>query len=127
MRKAIDDGNIDIGVFVYLQKAFDSVYHQILLGKLSHYGIRFKWSYLPNRNQSLSRNGYNSGLATISFGVPEGSLLGPLLFLLYINDLNQAITFRKVHHFPDETNPFYLTNSIQKTEQTSQCWLEACS
>ena len=52
MRKAIDDGNIDIGVFVYLQKAFDSVYHQILSAKLSHYGIRFKWSYLPNRNQS---------------------------------------------------------------------------
>ena len=42
MRKAIDDGNIDIGVFVYLQKAFDSVYHQILLAKLSHYWIRFK-------------------------------------------------------------------------------------
>ena len=99
IRKALDDGNIGCGVFVDLQKAFDTVDHQILLAKLNHYGIRgvsndwFK-SYLSNRNQYVFINGYESGLAG----------LGPLLFLLYINDLNQAIKFCKVHHFADGTN-----------------------
>ena len=107
IRKALDDGNIGCGVFVDLQKAFDTVDHQILLAKLNHYGIRgvsndwFK-SYLSNRNQYVSINGYKSGLAAINCGVPQGSVLGPLLLLLYINDLNQAIKFCKVHHFVDE-------------------------
>ena len=102
-----------------LQKAFDTVDHQILLAKLSHYGIRgvsndwFK-SYLSNRSQYVSINGYDSGLAAINCGVPQGSVLGPLLFLLYINDLNQAIKFCKVHHFADDTNLLCLGNSIKK-------------
>ena len=119
IRKALDDGNIGCGVFVDLQKAFDTVDHQILLAKLNHYGIRgvsndwFK-SYLPNRNQYVSIHGYESGLAAINCGVPQGSVLGPLLFLLYINDLNQAIKFCKVHHFADDTNLLCLSNSIKK-------------
>ena len=78
-----------------LQKAFNTVDHQILLAKLNHYGIRgvsndwFK-SYLSNRNQYVSINGFDSGLTTINCVVPQGSVLGHLLFLLYINDLNQA-------------------------------------
>ena len=119
IRKALDDGNIRCGVFVDLQKAFDTVDHQILLAKLNHYGIRgvsndwFK-SYLSNRNQYVSINGYESGLAAINCGVPQGSVLGPLLFLLYINDLNQAIKFCKVHHFANDTNLLCLSNSIKK-------------
>ena len=119
IRKALDDGNIGCRVFVDLQKAFDTVDHQILLAKLSHYGIRgvsndwFK-SYLSNRSQYVSINGYDSGLAAINCGVPQGSVLGPLLFLLYINDLNQAIKFCKVHHFADDTNLLCLGNSIKK-------------
>ena len=119
IRKALDDGNIGCGVFVDLQKAFDTVDHQILLVNLNHYGIRgvsnywFK-SYLSNRNQYVSINGYESGLAAINCGVPQGSVLGPLLFLLYINDLNQAIKFCKVHHFADDTNLLCLSNSIKK-------------
>ena len=119
IRKALDDGNIDCGVFVDLQKAFDTVDHQILLAKLNHYGIRgvsndwFK-SYLSNRNQYVSINGYESGLAALNCGVPQGSVLGPLLFLLYINDLNQAIKFCKVHHFADNTNLLCLSNSMKK-------------
>ena len=119
IRKALDDGNIGCGVFVDLQKVFDTVDHQILLAKLSHYGICgvsndwFK-SYLSNRSQYVSINGYDSGLAAINCGVPQGSVLGPLLFLLYINDLNQAIKFCKVHHFADDTNLLCLGNSIKK-------------
>ena len=127
IRKALDDGNIGCGVFVDLQKAFDTVDHQILLAKLSHYGIRgvsndwFK-SYLSNRNQYVSINGFDSGLTTINCGVPQRSVLGPLLFLLYINDLNQAIKFCKVHHFADDTNLLCLSNYIKKLNKlVSEC------
>ena len=100
-----------------LQKAFYTVDHEILLYKLDYYGILgisnnwFK-SYLSNRKQFVSINGYDSGLAEIKCGVPQGSVLGPLLFLLYINDLNQAIKFCKVHHFADDTNLLYIFRQI---------------
>ena len=119
IRKALDGGNIGCGIFVDLQKAFDTVDHQILLTKLNHYGIRgvsndwFK-SYLSNRNQYVSINGFDSGLAAINCGVPQGSVLGPLLFLLYINDLNHTIKFCKIHHFADDTNLLCMSNSIKK-------------
>ena len=61
----------------------------------------------------MSINGYDSSLAAINCGVPQGSVLGPLLFLLYINDLNQSIKFGKVHHFADGTNLLCLGNSIK--------------
>ena len=59
-------------------------------------------------NMYISINGYESGLAGLNCGVPQGSVLGPLLFLLYINDLNQAIKIFKVHHFADDTNLFFF-------------------
>ena len=87
---------------------------------MNHYGIRgdsddwFK-SYLSNRNQYVSINGHESGIATINCGVPQGSVLGrTLIFSPYINDFNQAINFCKVHHFADNTNLFCLSNSIKK-------------
>ena len=87
--------------------------------KLNHYGIcriSNDWlkSYLSNRNQYVSINGFDPGLAAINCGVPQGSVLGPLLFLLYINDLNHTIKFCKVHHFADDTNLLCMSNSIKK-------------
>ena len=85
IRKALHDGNIGCRVFVDLQKAFDTVDHEILSAKLNHYGIHgvsndwFK-SYLSNRSQYLSINGYESGFVALNCGVPQGSVLGPLLF-----------------------------------------------
>ena len=109
IRDALDNGNFACGIFIDLQKAFDTVDHEILLKKLEHYGIRglanswFK-SYLTNRQQFVSINGFNSKSQTMKFGVPQGSVLGPLLFLIYINDLHKAIKFNAVHHFADDTN-----------------------
>ena len=109
IRKTLDDENIGCGDFAYLQKAFDTVDNQTLLAKLNHYGIRAvsNDSYLSNCNQYVSINGYESGLANINSGVPQGYVLGPLLFLLYINDLNQIIKFCKAHHFADDTTLLY--------------------
>ena len=64
--------------------------------------------------QYVSINGYESSLAIINCAVPQGSVLGPFLFLLYINDLNQAIKFCNVHHFADDTNLICHSNSIKK-------------
>ena len=98
IRKNLDEGNIDCGILFDLQKAFDTVEHDIFLSKLQHYVIRglvnewFK-SYLSNRKQYVSINGYDSSLADVKFRVPQGPVLGPLLFLVYIIDLNQALKF----------------------------------
>ena len=67
-----------------------------------------------NRNQYVFINGYESGLAALNCSIPQGFVLGLLLFLLYVNDLNQAIKFCKVHHFADDTNLLCLSNSIKK-------------
>ena len=105
--------------FVDLQKAFDTVEHDILLSKLENYGIRgiandWSKSYLSNRKQIVLINGYDSNLAAVKFGVLQGSAFGRLLFLIYINDLNQAIKFCKVHHFAGDTGLFNFSNSILK-------------
>ena len=109
IRKALDEVKFAWGVFIDLQKEFDTVDHGILLSKRNHYGVRrasYQWfkSYLTGRQQLTTIAHLKSDLCSINYGVPQGSVLEPILVLLYINDLNQAILHSKVHHFADDTN-----------------------
>ena len=109
IKEVLDQGKYGRGIS-NLQKVFGIVDHNILLGKLKHYGIRgvaYTWfeSYLIERKEYLSINGHKPKHLSISLGVPQGSVLGQLLFLIYINDLNNVIKHCKVHHFAHGTNP----------------------
>ena len=105
-------------MFVDLKKAFDTVDHGILLKKLSHYGIRGipnEWfcSYLTKRKQYVIIGNQVSNLNEISTGVPQGSVLGLLLFLSYINDLHKCIKYSKTYHFADDTSTIQSHSSLQ--------------
>lgn len=118
IRDAIDKGGFACGVFLDLQKAFDTVDHSILLQKMAHYGVRglpfklFK-SYLTGRSQFVTINGKSSRKCQIQHGVPQGSVLGPLLFLIYINDLNLAIKHSTTIHFADDTSLLNCDRSLK--------------
>lgn len=121
--KASDDGKITIGIFVDLAKAFDTVDHKILLKKLNHYGIRgtaLNWfeSYLLNRVQYVMVNRAKSRSANVICGVPQGSILGPILFLLYINDLNIVSNIVRMIMFADDTNLFLTGKSVKEIEES---------
>ena len=118
-REQLEGGNFTCGIFVDLLKAFDTVDHDILIQKLNYYsikGVANNWfsSYLQNRSQYVSINGFNSKLEHIHCGVPQGSILGPLLFLIYINDLNCATRYCSVQHFADDTNLLNYNNTVKR-------------
>ena len=108
-----------MGIFLDFQKAFDTVGHSILHDKLHCYGqrgIANQWylGYLSNRQQSVVYNGYESELKVINCGFPQGSILGPLLFLLYIKDVTNMSSFFMPILFADDTNLFCTGTDIKE-------------
>ena len=102
----LDDNNSVCAIFLDLAKAFDTCNHKILLFKVDQCGIRgvandVIRSYLTNRKQFVSGNGYSSSLLDINIGVPHGSVLVPVLFLIYINDLSNSSNFKTTLYADD--------------------------
>ena len=107
--KAFHEEKYAVSIFLDLSKAFDTVNHSILLSKLDLYGIRGnenQWfrSYLRNRKQKVSVNGVESNFLLVNSGVPQGSILGPFLFLIYINDFGKATNYFSLRLFADATS-----------------------
>ena len=118
----IDNGKINSTILLDVKKAFDTIDHDILLRKLSHYGIshtelEFFRSYLCNRLQCCSVNGHTSSFKTINCGVPQGSILGPLLFIIYVNDLPLCIENGHVTMYADDTSS---SNGISTVEDITR-------
>ena len=105
----IDRGNVDTVVFLDIRKAFDTIDHSILLNKLEKYGIcceelLFFKSYLTNRKQYCSIQNRSSSFKPVLTGVPQGSILGPLLFIIYMNDLLNCVQGAKVTMYAYDTS-----------------------
>jgi hypothetical protein len=134
IRDALDKGDKVLGIYLDLQKAFDTVDHQILLDKLDHYGIRgncLSWfsSYLTGRSQFVCVNNTVSKCKPIEIGVPQGSVLGPMLFLLYINDIAQLTnnTDITITLFADDTNVFIQGKNVVNLKQRAESLMKLLS
>ena len=122
---AMNNNEATIAVYIDAMKAFDTVNHNILLQKLQYFGIRgrcAKWlkHYLSNRKQCTVANGIISDLKPITCGVPQGSVCGPLLFLLYINDITKNMKKCKVSLYADDTVLYYSSNNLDLATTTVQ-------
>ena len=119
---AIDKNKFTAGIFLDLSKAFDTVNHSIIITKLQHYGIRgvaLEWfkNYLTNRDQVVKFNNSVSSREKITCGVPQGSVLGPLLFLIYMNDIHKCSEILSFILFADDTNVFYSDTNVKSLNQ----------
>ena len=123
--KAIDTGEFTVGIFLDLSKAFDTINHRILIQKLEHYGIRgitklWFQDYLTNRIQVVKYGQIRSKEMLIQAGVPQGSILGPILFLLYMNDIENCSKLLSFILFADDTNIFYSNNCLKTINKVIQ-------
>ena len=123
-RRALDS-NLVVGVlFIYFQKAFDSISHKILICKLEHnYGIKgnlLAWArdYLSKRKQYTVVNGELSDQAYVTSGVPQGSVLGPTLFALYTGDLPEAVSSASLYMYADDTTIYCIGESVDSVTNT---------
>ena len=119
IKQSIEKGDHILGIFIDLSKAFDTIDHKILINKPNHYGVRGNTlslieSYLSNRKQCVSALGEISEQLAVIFGVPQGSCLGPLLFLIYINDISNICKSNDLILFADDTNIFVKGKSKQE-------------
>ena len=122
IKKSIDNGKLTCGIFIDLQKAYDTVNHKILLKKLEIYGFRGitnDWfsTYLSGRKQYVSVSGVDSNYRDIKHGVPQGSVLGPILFLIYINDLANATIYSRSFNFADDTAILYTDDDPKRLKK----------
>ena len=126
---AIEDRDYSCGIFLHFSKAFDTVNHQILLTKLDYYGVRGVpkdcfISYLSNRTQFLSLGAINSDIQLVSCGVPQGSVLGPILFLVYVNYFHNCSKLLAFHLFADDANLFFQHKELNMLEYLVNSELE---
>ena len=120
----INEKQYTVASFIDLKKAFDTINHQILIKKLPHFGININarsWitNYLENRKQKCTVNVKTSCKLDITRGVPQGSILGPLLFLLYINDIDQDLLHSKVQLYADDT----VIYACHEQEEVAHLWV----
>ena len=109
--QSFNKSKFTLGIFIDLSKAFDTVDHEILTKKLELYGIKgcnLEWfeSYLSNRKLFITYGDKQTNIETITCGVPQGSILGPLLFLIFVNDLHKVTKYLGPIMFADDTNLF---------------------
>ena len=125
----LDNNNFILGLFIDLQKAFDCIDIDILLAKLHNYGIRgfmFDWlkDYLRDRTQYTFINGLKSSPSRMKMGVPQGSVLGPLLFLIYVNDMYKATSEATPKLFADDTNIFLISENLDDLARKTNICLD---
>ena len=137
--KDIDDKNISLAIFMDLSKAFDTFDQKILIKKLAHYGVKCTAlegfiSYLTGHSQYVEIDGVSSRILTLSAAVPQGSILGPLLFLIYMNDVPYCSKYLNFILYADDTtlnstiqissmSPININNELEIKFTTGQQWI----